>query len=75
MNMNNNADLYQPIYASRPGIPPLVLRTVVTVNQEYVAGGVPASSQKVENYVLLTALPKELQERVKTAVQALISGM
>jgi len=35
----------------------------------------PQSTAKVENYILLSALPKDIQERVKTAVQALIAGM
>jgi len=71
----NKADLYQPIIAERAGPAPLSLRTVVTVYQDHFVGGVPQSSQKGEVYVLLSALPKELQERVKTAVQSLISGM
>lgn len=71
----NTVDLYQPIFAQRPGPAPLVLRAVVTVNQDYVAGGMPSTAQKAESYVLLSALPAELQERVKTAVQALIAGM
>jgi len=45
------------------------------VHQDHFVGGVPEASQKGEVYVLLSALPRELQERVKTAVQALISGM
>lgn len=71
----NKADLYQPVYAEKFGPPPLVVRAIVTINQNYVAGGVPSSSQKAESYVLLSALPSELQERVKTAVQAIIAGM
>jgi len=71
----NKADLYQPVFAERAGPAPLVLRAVVTANQDYVAGGMPSSSQRAESYVLLSALPAELQERVKTAVQAIIAGM
>lgn len=73
--MENKADLYQPIISSRIGPAPVVVRTVVTTNSDYVMGGMPQAATKVENYVLLSALPKELQERVKTAVQALIAGM
>lgn len=73
--MNNKADLYKPILSERTGPPPLTLRTIVTVYQDHLEGGVPQSSQKGEVYVLLSALPRELQERVKTAVQAIISGM
>lgn len=71
----NKADLYQPILAERAGLAPLTLRTIVTVHQDHFVGGVPQSSQKGEVYVLLSALPREIQERVKTAVQSLISGM
>jgi hypothetical protein len=39
-----------------------------------LVGGVAQSVSKIETYVLLSALPVELQERVKTAVQALIAG-
>lgn len=73
--MENKADLYQPVYASHIGPPPIVVRAVITTNSDYVAGGMPQSSTKVENYIMLSALPKELQERVRTAVQALIAGM
>jgi hypothetical protein len=71
----NKADLYQPIVADKPGPPPLSLRTIITVHQDHFVGGVPETSQKGEVYVLLSALPRELQERVKTAIQVLISGM
>jgi hypothetical protein len=73
--MNSKVDLYQPVEASRVGPPPLVIRAIVTPNNDMVAGGVPMATKKAEDYVLLSALPKELQERVKVAVQAIISGM
>lgn len=65
-------NLYQPIQAQGPA--PLVLRVVVAANNQMMVGGVPASSQRVENYVLLSALPEELRRRVELAVQALASG-
>jgi hypothetical protein len=71
----NKADLFKPIYAMHVGPSPVVIRAVVTDNRDYVAGGMPQASLKAESYVLLSALPKELQERVKTAVQSIISGM
>lgn len=73
--MNQKVDIYQPIESNRIGPPPLVIRTIVTTTGDMIAGGTPMSSRKVEDYVLLTALPKELQERVRTAVQAIITGM
>lgn len=67
-------DLYQPIANNRVGPPPLILRVGVTPNADSIVGGVPQGASKVETYVLLTALPSELQERVKLTVQALIAG-
>lgn len=75
MNMDNKVDLYQPVVSSRLGPAPLVIRAIVTNNAAYIGGGVPQTATTAEDYVLLSALPKELQERVKVAVQALISGM
>jgi hypothetical protein len=71
---NNKADLYQPIFAAANGLPPLVIRAVVTKQSPEMLGGVPSTSQKVENYVMISSLPEELQERVKLAIQALISA-
>ena len=68
-------DLYQPIIASRVGPPPVALRVATTPNLDMVVGGSPHGIQKIETYVLLSALPIELQERVKLAVQATIAGM
>lgn len=68
-------DLYQPLESVRVGPAPLVLRTIVVNNNSFVVGGVPTEAKRVEEYILLSALPKELQERVRTAVQALITGM
>lgn len=73
--MNQKVDIYQPIESSRVGPAPLVIRTIVTTSSEMVAGGMPSSSRRAEDYILLSALPKELQERVRTAVHAIITGM
>lgn len=67
-------DLYQPLEAARPGPAPLVVRAVVHQDGAMVMGGVPASTKKVESYVLLSSLPEELRLRVELAVQALIQG-
>jgi len=72
---DNKADLFQPIAATRVGSPPLVIRAIVTDNNDYLVGGVPQSTARAESYVLLSALPRELQERIKVAVNAIISGM
>lgn len=68
-------DLYQPLLHSRREFPPLTIRVGVDTTSALVEGGTPEVSIKPEIYVLISALPRELQERVKTAVQALISGM
>lgn len=69
-----SVDLYQPIAASRVGPAPLTLRIGVTPNANSVVGGPQTNTMKAETYVLLSALPTELQERVKLAVQALLAG-
>jgi hypothetical protein len=68
-------DLYQPLLHNKNERPPLVLRVGVNTTTALVEGGTPEVSVKPETYVLLSALPRELQERVRTAVQALISDM
>lgn len=73
--MDNRADLFKPIYANHVGPSPIVIRAVVNQNNDSMVGGVPQAALKGETYVLLSALPREIQERVKTAVQAIIDGM
>lgn len=68
-------DLYQPLLHDRQGSPPLTLRVGVFSSSHMVEGGSPEAQIKPETYILLSALPFELRERVKTAVQAIISGM
>ena len=67
-------DLYQPMLAVRPGPAPVALRVGVTPSPGLMEGGPTQGPPKIETYVLLSALPTELQERVKLAVQALIAG-
>jgi len=68
-------DLYQPMISSRVGAPPLVLNVGVQKTGAETAGGYVEGSIRPEHYVLLSALPEELRERVKTAIQALLSSM
>lgn len=67
-------DLYLPIINTRVGPAPIALRVGVTPNIDNVMGGVPQGVTKIETYVLLSALPTEMQERVKLAIQVLIAG-
>lgn len=69
-----DVDLYQPIVATRVGPPPIALRVVTRPSDASFVGGVPQSSTKNEVYVLLSALPEEIQARVRTAIQVLIAG-
>lgn len=73
--MENKANLYSPVFASTQGPAPLVVRAVITNNTSYIGGGVPQTSMTAEDYVLVSALPKELQERIRVAIQAIIAGM
>lgn len=70
----NKANLYQPILADSSGPPPVVLRVVTQPSNQHMVGGVPASTQKVESYVLLSALPEDIRRRVEMAVQAIVAG-
>jgi len=56
------------------GPAPLVLRVGVTPRADQVVGGPVENVSRIENYVLLSALPTELQERVKAAVQFMLAA-
>lgn len=73
MSDTQNVDLYKPIKASRVGPPPVVLRVQVTHSNAHYVGGVPPNSTVVQDYILLSALPTELQDRVRMAIQAALS--
>jgi hypothetical protein len=59
---------------TRVGPAPVALRIATTPNVSEMVGGMPQSTSRIEVYVLLSALPTELQERVKLAVQAVVAG-
>lgn len=73
MNIQD-VDLYKPMLNTRVGPAPITLRVGVTPNVDSVEGGVPQRTTKVETYVLLSALPPELQERVRLSIQTLLAG-
>lgn len=72
---NNTVDLYQTIVSDKRGPAPLVINVLTTPNTMEYTEGVPSTSTRKESYVLYSALPDELKARVKTAVEALITGM
>jgi len=74
MNMQR-VDLYQPMIHNRVGAPPLVINVGVNRTGAETMGGMVENVVRPESYVLLSALPDELRDRVKTAIQALISSM
>ena len=67
-------DLYQPFMAEKVGPAPLVLRVGVTPSVDHIQGGTAHGIVKAENYVLMSALPDELRQRVELAIQVLIAG-
>ena len=73
--MENKANLYQPVFSSVQGPAPLVIRAIISNNNNYIGGGVPQTSMTAEDYVLVSSLPRELQERIKVAIEALVAGM
>jgi hypothetical protein len=70
----NTADIYQPIVATSMGTAPITLRVITTPNNMEYVGGVPSTATRAETYVLYSALPDDLKERVRVAVQALITA-
>ena len=66
-------DLYQPIVHYKVSLAPLTLRVGIPTSSGFVEGGTSSEFLKPETYVLISALPIELQERVKTAIQAIIT--
>jgi len=68
-------DLYQPMIHTRVSTPPLFINVGINRNGTETVEGPVEGVIKPETYVLLSALPDELKERVKTAIQALLSSM
>jgi hypothetical protein len=67
-------DLYQPMMNDKVGPAPVALRIGITPNAMMTEAGPQQGITKPETYVLLSALPTELQERVRTAIQTLLAG-
>lgn len=62
------------IHSSSSAVP-LVIRTVTPrADGTMLVGGAPAGGQVVSEFVLLSALPAELRERVVTAIKAQMVG-
>jgi len=71
--MGQQVDLYQPMIAVQAGPAPIALRVGVP-NHNSISEGVPSGGLRVEQYVLLSALPEELRRRVELAVQMMIAA-
>lgn len=72
--MSNKADLYQPVENIRVGPPPIVLRTIITPRADGLVEGMPTSAKQPAAYVLVSALPEDLQRRIQLAVQAIAAA-
>ena len=66
-----SVDLYQPMVHVRVGAPPLTIRIAVNRSAGETAGGPIEGAYRPETYVLLSALPDELRERVRTSIEML----
>jgi len=75
-NMNDvqRVDLYKPIVANRVSPAPLVMRIGTIPSVANIQGGTMSNVVKVEQYVLLSALPAELQQRIQTAIDAILAA-
>lgn len=66
--------LVQPIVSTNPVVP-LVVRCVTSrAGNTMLTSGAPEGGQVINEYVLLSALPQDLKERVITAVRMLAGG-
>lgn len=66
-----HVDLNYPIFSKTK---PIVIRTIVEGKTSLTEFGPMQTETKVENYVCVSALPKELQEKIQLAVQLIING-
>lgn len=73
--MANVANVYDVITADRQGPPPLVINVLTRPRTMEFVGGVPETSTRAESYVLFSALPEELQKRVRLSIEALQSSV
>jgi hypothetical protein len=64
-------DLYQPMVHVRVGTPPLAVTVAVNRSSSETVGGPVEGAYRPETYILLSALPDELRERVRTAIEML----
>ena len=71
--MQNIRTLYDQPIVCEDSNPPLTIRVVTPVKNEYIGGSTTASS-KGSVYVLFDVLPVELKERVETAIRAMQVG-
>jgi hypothetical protein len=70
VNVTQKADLNKPI--AHNGEPPFYIRTLCTKMSYTDAGVMPQN--KVEDYILISSLPDDLKDRVKTFIQAKLAG-
>jgi hypothetical protein len=66
--------LSQFIHCAQPSVPLVVRAVTPRADGSMIVGGSPGGGQVVSEYVLLSALPAELKERVVTAIKAQMQG-
>lgn len=57
------------------GNPPIVVRTICEKPGVFMQGGAMGGTKHNYHYVLVSALPDDLQQRIHLAVQALVSSV
>lgn len=67
-------NLAEPIKSSRVGNPPLVLNIQCVLSSHYTENGPSQANEKNMQYVLLSSLPLDLQQKIANAVTVLLSG-
>lgn len=67
-------DMFKPIMANKAGPAPVFINAVVTPSNAGYVGGIPSKTQKIERYVLLSAMPDDLRRRIETAIEAIMAG-
>ena len=73
--MSQQVDTLQGFIHSTNATVPLVIRTVTPrADGSNFVGGAPAGGNVVSEYILLSALPADLKERVVTAIKAQMQG-
>ena len=67
-------DLFKPILALHPAPAPIAIKIGVMPQYLYTQGGTSSSVPRAELYVRVSALPEEMQARVKSAIDVIAAS-